>query len=32
MIRYGTQLEEPGRQLVRTGPITWRLPAEPAGS
>jgi esterase/lipase superfamily enzyme len=32
LIRYGTQLGEPGRQLVRTGPITWRFPVEPAES
>jgi hypothetical protein len=31
LIRYGMQLGEPGRQLVRTGPITWRFPAESAG-
>jgi esterase/lipase superfamily enzyme len=31
LIRYGKKLGEPGRQLVRTGPITWRFPDESAG-
>jgi esterase/lipase superfamily enzyme len=30
LIRYGKRLGEPGRQLIRTGPVTWRFP--PAAS
>jgi len=26
MLRYGKNLGEPGRQLVRTGPVTWKFP------
>jgi esterase/lipase superfamily enzyme len=26
LVRYGTQLGEPGRELIRTGPVTWRFP------
>ncbi|MBK5964757.1 hypothetical protein CCR95_11865 [Thiocystis minor] len=29
LIRYGRKLGEPGRQLVRTGPITWKFPPDP---
>lgn len=32
LIRYGKKPGEPGRQLIRTGPITWRFPVEPVGS
>lgn len=32
LIRYGRRLGEPGRELIRTGPITWKFPAEAAGS
>ncbi len=32
LIRYGKKLGEPGRQLIRTGPITWRFPVEPTES
>ncbi|WP_295399910.1 alpha/beta hydrolase [uncultured Thiocystis sp.] len=28
MVRYGKRLGEPGRQLVKTGPVTWRFPAD----
>jgi esterase/lipase superfamily enzyme len=33
LIRYGTRLGEPGRELIRTGPVTWRFPltAGPGG-
>lgn len=26
LVRYGKGLGDPGRQLVRTGPVTWRFP------
>jgi esterase/lipase superfamily enzyme len=26
MLRYEKQLGEPGRQLIRTGPVTWKFP------
>lgn len=26
MLRYGKQLGEPGRQLVRTGKVSWKFP------
>jgi len=26
MLRYGRQLGEPGRELVRTGPVVWEFP------
>ncbi len=29
MIRYGTRLGEPGRELIKTGPVTWEFPPEP---
>ena len=32
LIRYGRKLGEPGRQLVKTGPITWKFPLEREGS
>jgi esterase/lipase superfamily enzyme len=28
LIRYGKRLGEPGRDLVRTGPITWEFPTK----
>jgi esterase/lipase superfamily enzyme len=28
LVRYGKKLGEPGRELIRTGPVTWRFPAE----
>ncbi|MCG6896317.1 MAG: alpha/beta hydrolase [Thiocapsa sp.] len=28
LIRYGRRLGEPGRELIRTGPITWRFPID----
>lgn len=28
LIRYGKHLGEPGRQLIKTGPITWRFPVK----
>jgi esterase/lipase superfamily enzyme len=28
LIRYGKQLGEPGRELVKTGRVTWRFPGE----
>lgn len=28
MIRYGRQLGEPGRELVKTGPVVWEFPVE----
>jgi len=31
LIRYGKRLGEPGRQLIRTGPVTWRFPVKRAG-
>jgi esterase/lipase superfamily enzyme len=30
MLRYGRRLGEPGRQLIRTGPVTWKFPVEKA--
>jgi esterase/lipase superfamily enzyme len=30
LIRYGKRLGEPGRQLIRTGPVTWKFPVEKA--
>jgi esterase/lipase superfamily enzyme len=32
LIRYGTKPGEPGRELFKTGPITWRFSGERAGS
>lgn len=32
LIRYRKQPGEPGRELVRTGPITWRFPDHGAGT
>lgn len=29
MIRYGKRLGEPGRQLIKTGPVTWEFPRTP---
>jgi esterase/lipase superfamily enzyme len=31
LIRYGRRLGEPGRELVKTGPVTWRFPLEGQG-
>jgi esterase/lipase superfamily enzyme len=31
LIRYGKRLGEPGRQLIRTGPVTWKFPPKAAG-
>lgn len=28
MLRYGRRLGEPGRELIRTGPVVWKFPAE----
>ena len=28
LIRYGKRLGQPGRELIRTGPITWEFPTE----
>jgi esterase/lipase superfamily enzyme len=28
LLRYGKRLGEPGRELVKTGPITWRFPPD----
>jgi esterase/lipase superfamily enzyme len=28
LIRYGKQLGEPGRELIKTGRVTWRFPGE----
>jgi esterase/lipase superfamily enzyme len=28
LIRYGRRLGEPGRQLVKTGPVTWKFPVD----
>ena len=28
LIRYGRKLGEPGRELIRTGPITWKFPVD----
>jgi len=28
LIRHGKRLGEPGRRLVRTGPVTWRFPVD----
>ncbi len=28
LIRYGKKLGEPGRQLIKTGPITWKFPID----
>ncbi len=28
LIRYGKRLGEPGRELIKTGPITWKFPVE----
>jgi esterase/lipase superfamily enzyme len=28
LIRYGKRLGEPGRQLIKTGPITWKFPID----
>lgn len=28
LIRYGKRLGEPGRELIRTGPITWEFPTD----
>jgi esterase/lipase superfamily enzyme len=28
LIRYGKSLGEPGRELVKTGPITWKFPTD----
>ncbi len=28
MIRYGKQLGKPGRELIQTGPVTWKFPVE----
>jgi hypothetical protein len=30
LIRYGKRPGQPGRQLIRTGPVTWRCPAREA--
>jgi len=30
LIRYGKRLGEPGRELIRTGPVTWRFPVNAA--
>jgi hypothetical protein len=27
LIRFGRQLGEPGRELIRTGRVTWKFPA-----
>jgi hypothetical protein len=27
-VRYGKQVGEPGRQIVKAGPTTWKLPSE----
>jgi esterase/lipase superfamily enzyme len=32
LIRYGKRLGEPGRELIKTGPITWKFPVEGSGS
>jgi esterase/lipase superfamily enzyme len=32
MLRYGKQLGEPGRQLLRTGKVSWRFPPPSAES
>jgi esterase/lipase superfamily enzyme len=31
LVRYGKRLGEPGRQLIRTGPVTWRFPVKSTG-
>jgi hypothetical protein len=31
LIRYGKRLGQPGRQLIRTGPVTWRFPVKKTG-
>jgi len=31
LIRYGKQLGEPGRQLIKTGRVTWKFPLEREG-
>ncbi|MCG6861471.1 MAG: alpha/beta hydrolase, partial [Chromatiaceae bacterium] len=28
LIRYGKQLGEPGRELIKTGPVTWKFPID----
>ena len=28
LIRYGRKLGEPGRELIKTGPITWKFPID----
>jgi hypothetical protein len=28
MLRYGKKLGEPGRELIKTGPATWKFPVE----
>ena len=28
LIRYGKKLGEPGRELIKTGPITWKFPID----
>jgi esterase/lipase superfamily enzyme len=32
LIRYGKRLDEPGRELIKTGPVTWKFPLEREGS
>lgn len=32
LLRYGKRLGEPGRQLIRTGPATWKFPLKMATS
>jgi esterase/lipase superfamily enzyme len=31
LIRYGKQLGEPGRELIKTGPVTWKFPLKREG-
>ena len=28
LVRYGRRLGEPGRELIKTGPVTWEFPTE----
>jgi esterase/lipase superfamily enzyme len=30
LVRYGRRLGEPGRELIRTGPVTWEFPLDQA--
>jgi esterase/lipase superfamily enzyme len=30
LVRYGRRLGEPGRELIKTGPVTWKFPIDKA--